>query len=156
MFYALLINGRIWIPGIIDSFSQIGANAAAMPGPLSPGDIFVQGLNIAGALIDAGSTSAFFTNPGTSLALVLCAVLIMISYIIITLNFIVTMVESYLVVSVGFIFLGFGGSRWTVPYTERYIGLAISIGIKIVLLYCLISAGMSLGVGWIDEAQTVG
>ena len=99
-----------------------------MPGPLSPGDIFVQGLNIAGALIDAGSTSAFFTNPGTSLALVLCAVLIMISYIIITLNFIVTMVESYLVVSVGFIFLGFGGSRWTVPYTERYIGLAISIG----------------------------
>jgi type IV secretion system protein TrbL len=155
-FYALLINGRTWIPAIIDSFSQIGANAAGMAGPLSPGDVFVQGLNIAGALIDAGSTSAFFTNPGTSLALVLCALLIVVSYIIITLNFIVTMVESYLVVSVGFIFLGFGGSRWTVPYTERYIGLAISIGIKIVLLYCLITAGMNLGVVWIDEAQTVG
>lgn len=155
-FYALLINGRTWIPGIIDSFSQIGANAAAMGGPLSPGDVFVQGLNIAGALMDSGSTSAFFTNPGTSLALVFCALLIVVSYIIITINFIVTMVESYLVVSVGFIFLGFGGSRWTVPYTERYIGLAISIGIKIVLLYCLISAGMNLGIGWIDEAQTVG
>jgi type IV secretion system protein TrbL len=155
-FYALLINGRIWIPAIIDSFSQIGANASGMAGPLSPGDVFVQGLNIAGALIDAGSTSAFFTNPGTSFALVLCALLIVVSYIIITLNFIVTMVESYLVVSVGFIFLGFGGSRWTVPYTERYIGLAISIGIKIVLLYCLITAGMNLGLGWIDEAQTVG
>ena len=155
-FYALLINGRIWILAIIDSFSQIGANAAGMAGPLSPGDVFVQGLNIAGALIDAGSTSAFFTNPGTSFALVLCALLIVVSYIIITLNFIVTMVESYLVVSVGFIFLGFGGSRWTVPYTERYIGLAISIGIKIVLLYCLTTAGMNLGVVWIDEAQTVG
>jgi type IV secretion system protein TrbL len=155
-FYALLINGRIWIPAIIDSFSQIGATAAGMVGPLSPGDVFVQGLNIAGALIDAGSTSAFFTNPGTSFALVLCALLIVGSYIIITLNFIVTMVESYLVVSVGFIFLGFGGSRWTVPYTERYIGLAISIGIKIVLLYCLITAGMNLGIVWIDEAQTVG
>ncbi|MGI9074134.1 MAG: P-type conjugative transfer protein TrbL [Bryobacteraceae bacterium] len=155
-FYALLINGRTWIPGIIDSFSQIGANAAAMGSPLSPGDVFVQGLNIAGALMDSGSTSAFFTNPGTSLALVFCALLIVVSYIIITINFIVTMVESYLVVSVGFIFLGFGGSRWTVPYTERYIGLAISIGIKIVLLYCLISAGMNLGIGWIDEAQTVG
>lgn len=155
-FYALLINGRTWIPAIIDSFSQIGANAAGMGSPLSPGDVFVQGLNIAGALMDSGSTSAFFTNPGTSLALVVCAILIMVSYIIITLNFIVTMVESYLVVSVGFIFLGFGGSRWTVPYTERYIGLAVSIGIKIVLLYCLISAGMNLGLGWIDEAQTVG
>ncbi len=155
-FYALLINGRTWIPAIIDSFSQIGANAAGMGSPLSPGDVFVQGLNIAGALMDSGSTSAFFTNPGTSLALVVCAILIMVSYIIITLNFIVTMIESYLVVSVGFIFLGFGGSRWTVPYTERYIGLAVSIGIKIVLLYCLISAGINLGLGWIDLAQTVG
>jgi type IV secretion system protein TrbL len=155
-FYALLLNGHTWIPAIIDSFSQIGANAAGMGAPLSPGDVFVQGLNIAGALMDSGSTSAFFTNPGTSLSLVFCALLIMVSYIIITLNFIVTMVESYLVVSVGFIFLGFGGSRWTVPYTERYIGLAVSIGIKIVLLYCLISAGINLGVGWIDEAQTVG
>jgi type IV secretion system protein TrbL len=155
-FYALLINGRTWIPAIIDSFSQIGANAAGMAGPLSPGDVFVQGLNIAGALMDSASTSAFFTNPGTSMSLVLCALLIVISYIIITIHFIVTMVESYLVVSVGFIFLGFGGSRWTVPYTERYIGLAVSIGIKIVLLYCLISAGMNLGLGWIQEAQTVG
>ncbi|HEX4227732.1 MAG TPA: type IV secretion system protein [Bryobacteraceae bacterium] len=106
--------------------------------------------------MDSGSTSAFFTNPGTSLALIFCALLIMISYIVITIHFIVTMVESYLVVSVGFIFLGFGGSRWTVPYTERYIGLAVSIGIKIVLLYCLISAGLNLGVGWMDEALTVG
>ena len=48
------------------------------------------------------------------------------------------------------IFLGFGGSRWTAPYVERYIGLAVSIGVKIVLLYCLISAGQSLGVGWLE------
>ena len=63
-----------------------------------------------------------------------------------------TLVESYLVVSVGFIFLGFGGSRWTAPYTERYIGLAVSIGLKIVLL---ISAGLGLSLGWLDEAQAI-
>jgi type IV secretion system protein TrbL len=79
-----------------------------------------------------------------------------VSYTLITINFIVTLVESYLVVSVGFIFLGFGGSRWTAPYTERYIGLAVSIGIKIVLLYCLISAGFNLSLGWLDEAQAIG
>jgi type IV secretion system protein TrbL len=64
------------------------------------------------------------------LALAFAALLIVVSYTLITINFIVTLVESYLVVSVGFIFLGFGGSRWTAPYTERYIGLAVSIGIK--------------------------
>jgi len=153
-FYALLLNGRIWIPAIIDSFTQIGQNAAGI-GALSPSGVFMQGLLLAGALMEGASTSAFFTNPGTSLALAFAALLIVISYTLITINFIVTLVESYLVVSVGFLFLGFGGSRWTAPYTERYIGLAVSIGIKIVLLYCLISAGLGLSIGWLDEAQAI-
>jgi type IV secretion system protein TrbL len=153
-FYALLLNGRFWIPAIIDSFTQLGQNAAGL-GALSPSGVFMQGLSLAGALMDGASTSAFFTNPGTSLALAFAALLIMISYTIITINFIVTLVESYIVVSVGFIFLGFGGSRWTAPYTERYIGLAVSIGIKIVLLYCLISAGFDLSLGWLNEAQGI-
>ena len=83
-------------------------------------------------------------------------ILIVVSYVVITLNYIVTMVESYLVISAGFIMLGSGGSRWTAPYVERYIGLAVSIGIKIVLIYCLVSAGFGLGVGWLTEAQGVG
>src|ERR1700691_4042202 len=153
-FYALLLNGRVWIPAIIDSFTQIGQNAAGL-GALSPSAVFMQGLSLAGALLDGASTSAFFTNPGTSLALAFAALLIVISYTIVAINFIVTLVESYLVVSVGFIFLGFGGSRWTAPYTERYIGLAVSIGVKILLLYCLISAGLGLSLGWLDEAQGI-
>ena len=153
-FYALLLNGRIWIPAIIDSFTQIGQNAAGL-GALSPSGVFMQGLSLAGALMDGASTSNFFSNPGASLALAFAALLIVVSYTLITINFIVTLVESYLVVSVGFIFLGFGGSRWTAPYTERYIGLAVSIGIKILLLYCLISAGFGLSLGWIDEAQSI-
>ena len=155
-FYALLINGRTWIPAIIDSFTQIGAGAAGLGAPLNPGDVFMQGIAIAGALLEAASTSAFFTNPGSSLALAFAALLIVVSYIVITINFLVTFVESYLVISVGFLFLGFGGSRWTAPYVERYIGLAVAIGIKIVLLYCLISAGLGLGNGWLAEAQGVG
>lgn len=154
-FYALLINGRYWIPAIISSFEVIGQTASGTPG-ISPSDVFAQGIDIAGALMDAASTSAFFTNPGSSLALALAAILIVLSYVIITLNYIVTMVESYLVISAGFIMLGFGGSRWTAPYVERYIGLAVSIGIKIVLIYCLVSAGFGLGVGWLSEAQGVG
>src|SRR5208282_1546320 len=153
-FYALLLNGNSWIPAIIDSFTTIGQTASGT-NALSPGDVFVQGLSIAGALMDGASTSAFFTNPGTSLALAFAALLIVISYTLITINFIVTFVESYLVVSVGFIFLGVGGSRKTAPYTERYIGLAVSIGVKIVLLYCLIAAGFDLSIGWLNEAQGI-
>jgi type IV secretion system protein TrbL len=153
-FYAVLLFGNSWIPAIIDSFTAIGQNASGVVA-LSPGDVFAQGLQIAGALLGGASASAFFTNPGPSLALVFRALLIAISYVIITINFIVTMVESYILVSVGFVFLGFGGSRWTAPYVERFIGLAVSIGIKILLLYCIIAAGMDLGLNWIAEAQSV-
>jgi type IV secretion system protein TrbL len=154
-FYALLLNGQQWISAITDSFTQMGLTAAGIPKAPAPSDIFTQGLTLAGALMDRGSVLAFFTNPGSSIALVIAAVLIMISYTIITISFILTMAESYVLLSVGVIFLGFGASRWTAPYTERYISLAVSIGVKILLIYCCISTGMSLAVGWTTEAQNI-
>ncbi len=153
-FYALLLNGRIWIPWIIQSFEQIGETSSGVAA-LSPSGVFSQGLNIAGALMDSASTSAFFTKPGSSLALVFAALIIVLSYGIITLQFIVAMVESYIIVAAGFIFVGFGGSRWTVPYTERYIGLAVSTGVKIMLLYLLIGAGFNFALDWATAATTV-
>ena len=63
-FYALLLNGRLWIPWIIQSFEQIGEGASGVVA-LSPSAVFSQGLNIAGALMDSSSTSAFFTKPGS-------------------------------------------------------------------------------------------
>lgn len=153
-FYALLLNGRLWIPWIIQSFEQIGESASGVAA-LSPSAVFSQGLNIAGALMDSASTSAFFTKPGSSLALVFAALIIVLSYGIITLQFIVAMVESYIIVAAAFIFVGFGGSRWTVPYTERYIGLAVATGVKIMLLYLLIGAGFNFAVDWQVAATNV-
>jgi type IV secretion system protein TrbL len=94
-FYSLLIYGRIWIPTIIESFNILGQRASGA-GPLSPSDVFMRGVNIAGALMDGASTSAFFTNPGTSLACVVAAALTVISFIGITIQFVVAMVESFL------------------------------------------------------------
>jgi type IV secretion system protein TrbL len=153
-FYALLLNGRTWIPWIIQSFEQIGETSSGVAA-LSPSGVFSQGLNIAGSLMDSASTSAFFTKPGSSLALVFAALIIVLSYGVITLQFIVAMVESYIIVAAGFIFIGFGGSRWTMPYTERYVGLAVSTGVKIMLLYLLIGAGLNFAVDWQTAATTV-
>lgn len=157
-FYALLLFGRQWIPAIIDSFSRLGGAAAGINGNqgLSPSDVFTQGLNIAAALMDAASSSAFFTNPGTSLAVMLSAALVVLAFIAVAIQYIVAIVESYLVVSAGVIFLGFGGSRWTTPYVERYIGLGVSTGVKIMILYMLIGVGMNLSGGWLDEAVGIG
>ena len=104
---ALLVNGPVWIPAIIDSFSILGQNAAGIGGAgLSPGDVFLRGLDIAGNLGLSASTAGFFVNPASALALVLAALLTFLAFVIISVHFIMALVESYVVVGAGFIFLG--------------------------------------------------
>ena len=153
-FYALLIYGRFWIPAIVDSFETIGQNAASS-GPLDPGDIFARGLNLAGALIDGATQAGLFSNFGGSMALVFAAAMCLLAFCAVTIQFVVAMVESYILVGAGFVFLGFGGSRWSSPYVERYIGLAVSIGVKIMLLYLLIGSGLSLSTQWLADAESI-
>jgi type IV secretion system protein TrbL len=153
-FYALLLYGRFWIPAIIDSFEIIGQNAAAT-GPMSPSNVFSRGIDIAGALMATSSSAAFFTNLGTSLTMIVTAIITALAFIAITVQFVVALVESYLIVAAAFIFVGFGGSRWTAPYVERYIGLGVSNGVKIMLLYLLIGAGMQLSTDWMTDAQNI-
>ncbi len=73
----------------------------------------------------------------------------------VTIQFVITMVESYILVAAAFVFLGFGGSHWSSSYVERYIALAVSIGVKIMLLYLLISTGMNVSQGWVTQAESV-
>lgn len=153
-FYALLIYGRYWIPAITDSFELIG-QAASGAGPMAPSDVFTRGIDIAGALMATSSSAAFFTNLGTSLAMIFTGLITALSFIAITVQFVVAMVESYIIVAAGFIFVGFGGSRWTAPYVERYIGLGVSTGVKIMLLYLLIGTGMNLSADWMADAQSI-
>ena len=152
-FYMLLINGPTWIPFIIDSFTQIGQNSSGVVS-ISPSAVFAQGLAVAGALSNGFSVAGFLTQPAVIFSLIVAAVIVVISYAMITIQFLVAIVESYIVVAAGFIFLGFGGSRWTAPYAERYIGLAVSNGTKIMVIYLLIAVGSTLGNAWVAEAQS--
>jgi type IV secretion system protein TrbL len=153
-FYTLLIFGPTWIPAIVDSFITIGQTAAGT-GALAPGDVYTRGLEIAGSLLKGSSDAGFLTNFGSAFSLVLAAFMAFLAFLVITVQFVVALVESYIVVSAGFIFLGFGGSRWTAPYVERYIGLAVSAGVKIMILYLLIGSGMTLSNGWLAAAVNV-
>src|SRR3954449_6659199 len=153
-FFALLNFGADWIPRIINSFQQIGQNASGL-GSLAPTDILVQGLNITGNLLSGAASSGWLGNIGTALSLVFAALLAFLAFLGLTVQLVVTLVESYLVVGAGFIFLGFGGSRWTAPYVERFISFAVSTGVKVMVLYLLLGAGMALTNTWEAAATAV-
>jgi type IV secretion system protein TrbL len=154
IFYALLIYAPQWFPSIIQSFVQVGGAASGTPTPLNPSDIFKMGMTIAGTLFNAASqTTSLLMGFATSLSLVFAAIIISASYIAITMHFILAMVESYLLVGAGYIFLGFGGSRWTSSYAERYVSQVISIGCRLMVLYLVIGLGQQFSTQWIAAAQ---
>jgi type IV secretion system protein TrbL len=160
IFYALLLygvtpDGGGWIPAILNSFQQLGQNASSV-GPLGPSAIVGFGVNTSVDLLSAASDAGFLTDMGTALTLVFCAVVIFIAYLAVAIQFVVALVESYLVVGGGVILLGFGGSRWTAPYVERYIAYSVSVGLKILILYLLVGAGMTLSQGWAQVALGIG
>jgi len=170
IFYALLMSPFVsfggsgptfWIRSIIDSFGILGQHAAGTAN-LSPSGVLTTGSNIAGNLWNAASNAGFFLHPGPAFALTLATFTTFLAYVIITIQYVAALVESYIVIMAGFIFLGFGGSRWTTPYVERYVGLAVSIGIKLMVLYLLIGVGMQLSgqpgpppTGWMGAAAQV-
>jgi type IV secretion system protein TrbL len=148
-FYAVLINGQTWIPAIVNSFAQLGATAAGVPLAQSPSDIMTQGLQIVSNLFTEISGTDLLTQPGGAITTMLAACIVLASYIIITLHYVVTKLEAIIVMSAGYIFLGFGGSRWTSPYFERYISLAVGTGVRLMLIYLMLGVFRTVSNNWI-------
>jgi type IV secretion system protein TrbL len=148
-FYAVLINGQVWIPAIVNSFAQLGATAAGVSVAQNPSDIMSQGLQIVSDLFTKVSSTSLLTEPGGAITTILAACIVLASYIIITLHYVVTKLEAIIVMSAGYIFLGFGGSRWTLPYFERYISLAVSTGVRLMLIYLMLGVFKTISNNWI-------
>jgi type IV secretion system protein TrbL len=153
IFFTLLAFAPQWFPLIIQSFVQIGGSASGTATPLNPSDILKMGLTIAGSLLNAASqTTSLLTGFATSLSLIFAAAVIVISYVVITVHFVMAMVESYVVIGAGYIFLGFGGSRWTSPLAEKYVSQVVSVGARLMVLYLVIGLGQQFANHWIAMA----
>jgi type IV secretion system protein TrbL len=152
-FWILLAYAPQWFPLVIQSFVQVGGAGSGQATPLNPSGILSQGISIAGYLFNGASASNLLLSPATALALILAGLGIVLSYLVITIHFIMAMVESYIVIGAGYIFLGFGGSRWTTNYVERYVSLVVSVGARLMVLYLVIGVGQTFATQWITEAQ---
>lgn len=162
-FYSLLMMAPTWLPQIMDSFGQAGAGVSSSGGSaamLSPSAIFDQGLGVAGTMVSAmnsansGNLSLgnVVSSGGASIggflfgAIVtgLSGLITIIAFTIVAVQLMVTLIESYVVIGGGMLMLGFLGSRWTLPFGEKYFGYAVSTGIKLFTLYLIVGEGQNV------------
>lgn len=148
MFYTLLVYGADWAADVILTFQELGQRGSGLAGGISPDQIIARGLNIMWGSLNAASAWGILTNPAALITHIVSSMVAGLSFVLIAISYVVLMVEGYACLLAGYIFLAFGGSRWTAPYVERYIALVVSIGVKYLLFYFLIATGMAISATW--------
>ena len=152
-FLTLLLNSSAWAKAIVDSFRSAANQAGQASGGaanLSPSDIFDVGLQIASKVGDQTS----LLSPGTSLGLIVCALVILVCFALIAAFLILALVESYVVISAGVLLMGFGGSRWTKDYALKVVIYAVSVGAKLFILQLLVALGQQIFNGLLQNFET--
>ena len=151
MFLALMLNAGTWITDIIADFTKIGKDASGLPG-LGPSILLQQGVTIACSLLGTSVGVGALFDFTTAVALILAAVVILLSFLVICAEVVLTQVQATVCLGIGYLFLGFGGSRWTAPYVERYFAFTVATGTKLMVLYCVAGAAWPLTAQWIVSA----
>lgn len=146
-FYALLQFAPTWIPAIQNSFRDAGAAVGGVS-VLSPTAVFARGLNFVLIIFKSLADMDMWDAIGIVLAALPAAVFIMIGFIVVAGQLLVTLIESYIVCSAAIIFLGFGGSRWTQDFVQKYLGYSIAVGVKLMLIYLIIGGSTTMFNGW--------
>jgi type IV secretion system protein TrbL len=81
---------------------------------------------------------------------------VVIAFAVIAAQLLVALVESFIVIGAGVLFLGFAGSRWTKFFTERYLSYVASIGVKLFVLYLIMGVGMGIAARWMPVLERGG
>ena len=156
-FFWLLQNGVDFSDRIMSSLTTIGAETAGIPpgGGLAPGNVFYRGVQIAVNMATSSAITGFLLNPALTAVVIISSLLVFLSFCVVTVHLIMAQVESYIVVSAGLIFLGFGGNTITRPYVERYFALSVAVGVKLMILYVVVGIGNVLSANWAAQAATL-
>lgn len=142
-FFTLLKMADTWIPSIIESFTHIGQTAAGVSN-ITPDGILLFGLKVALTLFQQLLDLKMHEIMFMVMPMTLVAIIVVLGYITVAGQLLITLIESYICIGGGVIMLGFGGSKWTADMASSYIKYAVGVGIKLMILYLVIGAGMTL------------
>lgn len=141
-FLALLQNSVTWSTAIVNSF-RTAAGAAGGVG-IAPSEVFTAGVKLATTVLAQIS----FYNPGASAGFMIAGIVILVCFALMAAGMVLALVESYIIISAGVLFMAFGASRWTKDFAVSTIRYAVSVGAKLFIMQLLLSVGTSFVQAW--------
>ena len=126
--YTLITFFPLWVPAITHGFETAGQIASGST-TVNPTQVLEDGEQLSIGLMLAANDSGFFTHPAASLISMALAFLVWLSFAMIAVQLLLVLVESYVVLSTGVLFLGFAGFRATAPLADNYLLYAVRVGV---------------------------
>jgi type IV secretion system protein TrbL len=145
--FSLLSLLPLWLPSLTAGFEAAG-QAASGTTAVNPSQILALGSTIASRMLLSLGVFGLLVNPVGVLVGTFTAYFVILAFCLIAAQLCLTLVETYLVISGGALFLGFAGFRGTAPLAEGYLAYAFQVGAKIYLLYLLLGVGTGLAQQW--------
>jgi type IV secretion system protein TrbL len=145
--YTLITFFPFWVPAITHGFETAGQIASGST-TVNPTQILEDGEQLSLDILLAANDFGQLTHPTASIVCELLAFLVWLSFAMISVQLLLVLVESYVVLATGVLFLGFAGFRGTAPLADNYLVYAVRVGVKIFFLYALVAVGTSLVPHW--------
>lgn len=149
VFYTAILFGGHWMPVIINSFIDIGANAAGITS-LTPSSVIDQGFSIGSAMIDNFGSWGWVTHPFGALLAAILLIMIVILYALLAGELVVVLVKSYILVSLSGLAFAFGALEITRPIAMNYFKSVIGIGLQLLAIYLILGVGQQIGNDWAE------
>jgi type IV secretion system protein TrbL len=143
-FLLLLITSfTTWVTPIVDGFAVAGERAIGGM-TVSPSRVIDLGMALGDHVAKTFDRWGVITHFMMAIISGFAVLIILLAYIVIATQLVLTLVESYIVLGGGVLFLGFTAFRATAAYGENFLNYAVSVGIKIFLLYLIVGVGTSV------------
>ncbi|WP_367607881.1 P-type conjugative transfer protein TrbL [Legionella sp. W05-934-2] len=138
-FYWILDNGPAISTSIMDSMRQLAANASGISNHISPSAIVDVGFDIVSKAID---NSSIWSPAATTVGLFVAGI-ILIVLALVSVNMLIILVTSWILIYGGVILLGFGGGRWTQDIAINYYKTVLGIALQAFTMILIIGIGKS-------------
>jgi type IV secretion system protein TrbL len=150
---ALITSFTFWIPPIVNGFAAAGEQAIGGL-TVSPSGVLDIGRETSLKVLATLDVGVMFKNPAMAVYGGLAALLIALCYIAIAAQLVLVLVESYVVLGGGVLFLGFAAFRGTAGFAENLIAYTFGVGVKVFLLYLIVGLGTDIARSWVPLIQS--
>ncbi|MCD0253090.1 P-type conjugative transfer protein TrbL [Xanthomonas campestris pv. campestris] len=146
-FLYLVENGTSIARMVLQSFEAAGQRVGGA-GNITPSYVVINGFDCVFRIIEKTVEMSLSDSIAIGLPLVVCGILLLLSFVGVALLLLVTTIESFFVLYGGIILLGFGALPWTRDIPKNYLIYAINVGVKLFVLSLVVSIGVEFSSDW--------